>query len=93
MCVYVCVCVSVFSNTLSWSSVSKVVSKFAASSLSFLFDSILNRCERKLNGYIFQITFVKSQTFVENPASLRPGKKTIPEESFETLLQVLKINQ
>lgn len=89
----VCVCLSVFSNTLSWSSVLKVVSKFAASSLSSLFDSILNRCERKLNGYIFQITFVKSQTLVENPASLRPGKKTIPEESFETLLQVLKINQ
>lgn len=88
-----CVCLSVFSNTLSQSSVLKVVSKFAAFSLSSLFDSILNKYERELNGYIFQITCVKSQTLVENPASLRPGKKTIPEESFETLLQVLKINQ
>lgn len=92
-CVHVCVCLSVFSNTLSQSSVLKVVSKFAAFSLSSLFDSILNKYERELNGYIFQITCVKSQTLVENPASLRPGKKTIPEESFETLLQVLKINQ
>ena len=93
VCVCVCVCVCVFSITLSWSSVLKVVSKFAASSLSSFFDSILNKCERKLSGYMFQITCVKSQTLVENPASLRPRKKTLPEESFETLLPVLKINQ